>query len=164
MCSIILDNYFKTINIALYSDDYSRTEETIYDITGTPKVAPVKSGLGSNLMNMKAKLKNINSAGDFCLMIGSDDTPVTKQDYAWTHDIGLTDSGGSVGCTNRDGNRVFRVTRSYANNTSEDIEVKEVGLVFYTRGIKVLIAREVLPEPVVVKANGGIQAFGIDLF
>lgn len=106
---MILDNYFKTINIALYSDDYSRTEETIYDITGTPKVAHANSGLGSCLMKMKAKLKDINSAGDFCLVIGSDDTPVTKQDYAWTHDItDLTDSGGSVGCTNRDGNRVFR--------------------------------------------------------
>lgn len=42
--------------------------------------------------------------------------------------------------------------------------MKEVGLVFYTKNMKVLIAREVLPEPVVVKANGGIQAFGIDLF
>lgn len=161
---MILDNYFKTINIALYSGDYSRTEETIYDITGTPKVAHVNSGLGSCLMTMKAKLKDINSAGDFCLVIGSDDTPVTKQDYAWTHGIDLTDSSGTAGCADRDGNRVFRVTRSYANNTSEDVEVKEVGLVFYTYSIKVLIAREVLPEPVVVKANGGIQAFGIDLF
>lgn len=162
---MILDNYFKTINIALYSGDYSRTEETIYDIIGTPQIVPATSGRGSNLMNMKAKLKDITSNGDFCFVIGTDDTPVTKQDYAWTHDItDLTDSSGTVGCADRDGNRVFRVTRSYANNTSEDIEVKEVGLVFYTRDIKVLIAREVLPEPVVVKANGGIQAFGIDLF
>jgi len=161
---MILDNYFKTINIALYNGDYSRTEETIYDITGTPNVVSASSTLGSRLMRMKAKLKDINAGGDFCLVIGSDDTPVTKQDYAWTYDIGLTDSGGTAGCADRDGNRVFRVTRSYANNTSEDIEVKEVGLVLYTRDMKVLIAREVLPEPVVVKANGGIQAFGIDLF
>lgn len=162
---MILDNYFKTINIALYSNDYSRTKETIYDIIGTPQIVPATSGVGSYLMRMKASLNNVNSGGDFCLVIGSDDTPVTKQDYAWTHDItDLTDSGGTAGCADRDGNRVFRVTRSYANNTSEDIEVKEVGLVLYTRDMKVLIAREVLPEPVVVKANGGIQAFGIDLF
>lgn len=162
---MILDNYSKVINIALYAGDYSRSEETIYDIVGTSNVVSTSSGYGSGLIRMKASLKNTNSAGDFCLVIGTDDTPVTKQDYLWTHDItDLTDSGGSVGCADRDGNRVFRVTRSYANNTSEDIEVKEVGLVLCTKNMKVLIAREVLPEPVVVKANGGIQAFGIDLF
>ena len=162
---MILDNYFKAMNGALSPSNYSRTSETIYDIAGSHIEVNVSSGYGSLMRAMKEKIATLNGNGDFCLVIGTDNTPVTKQDYLWSHDItGLTDSGGTAGCADRDCNRVIRVTRSYANNTSEDIEVKEVGLILRTYSENVLIVREVLPEPVVVKANGGIQAFGIDLF
>ena len=64
---------------------------------------------------------------------------------------------------------VLRITKTVSNPTTEDIIVKEIGLIINLSNMGTetqnlaLLAREVLDEPITVKANGGIQVFGIDI-
>lgn len=101
--------------------------------------------------------------GDFCIAVGTNDTPVSPDDYKWENGISvLTNSGYSHKCVNKDGKYFCRFSRTFVNDTNEDITVKEVGLIMMN-GLKFLAARKVLSEPVVIKAKGGIEPFGFDI-
>lgn len=75
----------------------------------------------------------------------------------------MTGTSYSLGFADRNGRKVIRATVTYANNTDTDIEVKEVGLIASYGKTSYLLAREVLKTPMTIKANGGIQTFGMDI-
>ena len=101
------------------------------------------------------------------VFVGSNDTPVTPDDYAWSNNIDtLTKVSQSAKIVTKNGNKVLRFILSVTNDTDEDVEAKEVGVIVkvnYGSNTSVLIAREVLDTPITVKANGGAQVFGIDI-
>lgn len=102
----------------------------------------------------------LSGNGNFCIALGTDDTPVTKEDCLWQQDINtLSDAGHQITCVNSK----IRILRTYTNNTLDDITVREVGLIFRDRNRKnILVAREVLPQSYTIKP-GGAQVFGIDI-
>lgn len=117
------------------------------------------------LVAPRESISQLSNNGDHCLVLGTNNTPVTVDDCEWKNDItDLSTLSTSFFRATVNGNRVIRVTRSVANNTENDITVSEVGIVvndYSSR--KILIAREVLETPITVKANGGAQVFGIDI-
>lgn len=105
-----------------------------------------------------------NNSYTYSLLVGSGDTPATPGDYEWNNDIStVTGTSYSLGFADRNGRKVIRATVTYANNTDTDIEVKEVGLIASYGKTSYLLAREVLKTPMTIKANGGIQTFGMDI-
>ena len=83
--------------------------------------------------------------------IGTDDTPVTKEDYALGADLGASLRTGTTWLV-RVGNQVKNVCTTYLNSTDADIVVKEVGLSIgvynSSNDREVLYARKVLDTPV----------------
>ena len=106
-----------------------------------------------------------NTNGYATIVVGSNSTPVEPSDYAWNNDITtLTKVSQNCIIADRDGRKVLRFLLQTTNDTSDDVEVSEVGVIICINGgNNVLIAREVLDTPITVKANGGAQVFGIDI-
>lgn len=115
--------------------------------------------------NMRYLPTDLNYTGDFCIVLGTNNTPNTIDYCLWQDDVTtlLTNSGYGFMTRLRDGKQIIRITRTVTNDTTEDITVSEVGLLVRTAGQNVLIAREVLDTPITVAANGGAQVFGIDI-
>ena len=96
------------------------------------------------------------------LFVGTGDTPVTANDYCLAEAKELQVTGAS--CTHTE-NETTLVTRSFINNTSEDVTIKEVGLyVFHDfNGVTnsnyyqyiVMIGRIVLDTPVTMAVGEG---------
>ena len=109
--------------------------------------------------------------GDYALAVGGNDTPTSKDDYAFSLDLNnsltvLSTATSSI--IDADGTRKLRFTKTVSNDTAEDIIVNEVGIIIstsngFSESGAFLIAREVLDTPITVKANGGTQVFGIDI-
>lgn len=162
---MILNNFKKILHLASENGGTRETPVSPIDIQGntyTMGFTYVRARLCSYMKYLPSDL-NVNQDGDFCIALGSDDTPATADDYKWEHGVdNLTNSGYSHKIVNRNGNWVCRYTRTVTNDTAEDITVKEVALIQVFGGMKVMIAREVLDQPVTIK-SGGIQAFGIDI-
>lgn len=113
---------------------------------------------------------NFSFYGDYAVVVGGNDTPSIKDDYAFSLDLNnsltvLSTATNSI--ISADGTRKLRFTKTVSNDTTEDIVVKEVGIIIslgsYSESNAFLIAREVLDTPITVKANGGAQVFGIDI-
>lgn len=140
-----------------------RNNTVLKDTEGNEWTAPANSTNGF-------WLKTFPSAptvdrGAFWLVLGDDATAAKKDDYKLGNEVtGLTAGVGDY-IFNNDTGRI-RIYRTYANDTSNDIEVSEVGLVVRASanaGDKnILIAREVLDSKIVIK-SGGVQVFGIDI-
>lgn len=124
-----------------------------------------RNDMNNFLATPRESISQLSSNGEHCLVLGTNNIPVTVDDCEWKNDItDLSTLSTSFFRATVNGNRVIRVTRSVANNTENDITVSEVGIVvadYSSR--KILIAREVLDTPITVKANGGAQVFGIDI-
>lgn len=96
------------------------------------------------------------------LFVGTGDTPVTADDYCLAEAKELQVTGAS--CTHTE-NETTLVTRSFINNTSEDVTIKEVGLyVFHDfnnvgsssyHQYIVMIGRTVLDTPVTMAVGEG---------
>ena len=162
---MILNNFkdwlYGVVNYNLYR---SRGEVSYKDIDGN--TANLRWDEGNNFLNTpRASISELTNNGEHCVVLGTNDAPVTVDDCEWKNDVtDLSTVSLSFSRATVNGNRVIRATRSVANNTENDITIREVGLVVNGNGNKkVLIAREVLATPVVVKANGGAQVFGIDI-
>lgn len=114
---------------------------------------------------------NFSLYGDYALVVGENDTPTSKDDYAFSLDLNnsltvLSTATSSI--LGADGIRKLRFTKTVSNDTAEDIIVREVGIIIssgsnFSESDAFLIAREVLDTPITVKANGGTQVFGIDI-
>lgn len=115
---------------------------------------------------LKNNTSNLINSGDYTLVVGENDTPTSKDDYAFSLDLNNSLTVLSVNINyiiDANGVRKLRFTKTVSNDTAEDITVKEVGIIIYRSGVSFLIAREVLNTPITVKANGGTQVFGIDI-
>ena len=115
---------------------------------------------------LKNNPSNFVNYGDYTLVVGENNTPTSKDDYAFSLDLNnsLTVLSTNINCIlDANGVRKLRFTKTVSNNTAEDITVKEVGIIIFRSDVSFLIAREVLDTPVTVKANGGTQVFGIDI-
>lgn len=115
---------------------------------------------------IKNNISNFDTWGDYTLVVGGNDTPTSKDDYAFSLDLNNSLTVLSVNINyilDANGVRKLRITKTVSNDTTEDITVKEVGILIFRDGISFLIAREVLDAPITVKANGGTQVFGIDI-
>lgn len=102
----------------------------------------------------------------FCIVVGSNPEPESRSDYAWDNNIDNLKCVSFNGCLVEDDAICF--SASFVNLTNEDITVNEVGMIAKvyasTAAAKpVLLAREVYKEPIIVKANGGAQTFGLRL-
>lgn len=113
---------------------------------------------------------NFNFSGDYALAVGGNDTPTSKDDYAFSLDLNNSLTVLSTATSyilDANGTRKLRFTKTVSNDTAEDIIVKEVGIIIgldkYSESNAFLIAREVLDAPITVKANGGTQVFGINI-
>lgn len=163
---MILNNFKKILFLASKGSDNGGSRQnqvSPISITGSTSAYSL-SGAQAPICSQVMYLPNdLARDGDFCVAIGTNDTPVTIDDYKWDYGIDtLTNAGWTHKIINRNGNWVCRYVRTVSNDTSEDITVKEVALIQFFIGIKIMIAREVLDQPVAIKP-GGIQAFGIDI-
>lgn len=165
---MILNNFKKVLYLTSRGGNTGCTREepvspvSISGGTSSSNLMYLSSDFCSCMRYLPSSLDTSNN-GDFCIALGTDDTPVTADDCKWEHGIdNLTNSGYSHKIVSNNGNWVCRYTRTVTNDTAEDITVKEVALIMVIAGIKVMIAREVLDQPVTIKP-GGIQAFGIDI-
>ena len=121
---------------------------------------------GTSIATHVNKISELTGLGYYCMVFGTNSTPVSADDYAWDNDID-TFTYNSWGLTTvlKEGKKVMRFTQTVTNDTSEDIVVSEIGLIVCGNGggNKFLVAREVLETPITVAANGGAQVFGIDI-
>ena len=155
------DWWYGTVNFNMYD---SRGGVGYKSIDGNT-VNINRDDMNNFLATPRESISQLSSNGEHCLVLGTNNTPVTVDDCEWKNDItDLSTVSLSFSRATVNGNRVIRVTRSVANNTENDITVSEVGIVVADyRSRKILIAREVLDTPITVKANGGAQVFGIDI-
>lgn len=163
---MILNNFkdwwYGTVNSYTYSGRGAVSYKNIEGTTVNLRYDEVNNFLSTPY----GSLSDIDgNSGFHCLVLGTNNTPVTVDDCEWKNNItDLSTVSLSFSRATVNGNRVIRATKSVANNTENDITVSEVGWVVRDySGQKILIAREVLATPVVVKANGGVQIFGIDI-
>lgn len=162
---MLLNNFkdwlYGTVNYSMYG---SRGGVSYKNIDGNT-VNLNWNDMNNFLTTPTANISQLSSNGDHCLVLGTNNTPVTVDDCEWKNDItDLSTLSTSFFRATVNGNRVIRITRSVANNTENDITVSEVGIVVADYSYrKILIAREVLETPITVKANGGAQIFGIDI-
>lgn len=140
-----------------------------YIMSGNSSQVSYKSTDGSEIRSsayqfnsMVSSMGAVDSRGKHAILIGSDDTPATPDDYKWEHDITSQVSVTSYSYALL-ADKTTCISMSCVNSTDTDIEVKEIGWIagISDGGGKVLIAREVFNEPVIVKANGGAQTFGL---
>lgn len=110
------------------------------------------------------------SNNDPSLLVGSGDAEESYDDYTIERITTLSTAGSrSTVYKTENGVHTFTTIKTFVNNTSEDVTVRELGLFRYvsaraassssTYGVYALIAREKLAEPVVLAANGGTVTF-----
>ncbi len=123
------------------------------DTSGTSRAYPYMSTSTLYLLAVNAGQGNQG----YGILVGSGTTPVSRDDYklvsqiAHGSDVGQL-SYGAVTVEDPDGtppDTVFRVIRTFTNNTTESITVSEIGLAFYEYDASAytlcfLIARDVL--------------------
>ena len=119
---------------------------------------------------LKNNPSNFVNYGDYALVVGENNTPTSKDDYAFSLDLNNSLTVLSTATSyilDANGTRKLRFTKTVSNDTAEDIIVKEVGIIIglgtYSESNTFLIVHEVLDAPITVKANGGAQVFGIDI-
>lgn len=162
---MLLNNFMNYLfGCSRYDGARNYTAVNFKNINGDSGTLPANEG-NSFFYNMRYLPKDLSYTGDFCICLGTNNTPNTTDYYLWQNDVTtlLTNSGYGFKSLLRDGKQIMRITRTVTNDTAEDITVSEVGLLVRMAGQNVLIAREVLNTPITVKANGGTQVFGIDI-
>jgi hypothetical protein len=98
---------------------------------------------------------------DYGIVVGSSDTPVTKDDYKLGSRIAHGSGTGQLmyGAVSIDAPTTYstgyliRVIRVFTNNSSADVTVKEIGLYCYLGGYYLCIIRDVLSTPVTIPSG-----------
>lgn len=151
-------------------------------LKGIPWLVKINSGAvycvtnASNIMSgfFGGSYDNATSLTNFSsgpkLMLGSNDADENYNDYKLELITSLSVSS-SRGVANSTENGVHRcvLTKTFVNNTAEDVTVKEMGMYndlsgrggssSSTYSLTALVAREKLAEPVTIPANGGVATF-----
>jgi hypothetical protein len=175
---MVLDNYIKYIYGSTVRDTgdsgvREQMEPHLKSLTGEENyIYPGSRNTFVNFAACRNLISELYTAdyGQFCLALGTNDTAPTKGDYAFANEItALNRDSYSMDTVGKGNKTVLRITKTVSNPTTEDIIVKEIGLIVSLSNMGTetqnlaLLAREVLDEPITVKANGGIQVFGIDI-
>lgn len=141
---------------------------TYKDVAGvtTPTTGNGQQGLTYVMKSYNDVLNDNSTEKPFCIVVGSNPEPESRSDYAWDNNIDNLKCVSFNGCLIEDDAICF--SASFVNLTNEDITVNEVGMIAMvytnlTTAKPVLLAREVYKEPIIVKANGGAQTFGLRL-
>jgi hypothetical protein len=128
---------------------FGYTSTTIIDINGTSRtmssanVFTLSSGAGTTT---------------YGIVVGSSDTPVTRDDYKLASQILHGSGTGQLmyGAMSFDAptaygtGYLFRAMRVFTNNSGADVTVKEIGLYVNFGGYYFCIARDVLTTPVTI--------------
>jgi len=96
---------------------------------------------------------NFYSMGIGLIGVGTDDTPVTYEDYKLGNIVALPQTQYNIVNIVEDGKHIgLGYTVSINNNTGADVEIKEVGLYsgLYNQSKPFLIYREVLETPITI--------------
>ena len=108
------------------------------------------------------------STSGLCMVLGSGDTPPTKDDYkleSWipTADLSVESYAGFGPLNQYPPTKICSLTTTFRNNTNENITVKEVGVCialskasYFDTTISpkyILLVREVLENPVIIKPD-----------
>lgn len=165
----MLLNNFISMMLGAISYNYRPGSAVFKNLAGNT----VQKGWNDNFpwfQQLKNNPSNFINYGDYAVVVGGNDTPSIKDDYAFSLDLNnsltvLSTATNSI--ISADGTRKLKFTKTVSNDTAEDIIVKDVGIIIstgsYSESNAFLIAREVLNTPITVKANGGAQVFGIDI-
>jgi len=150
-------NFVKALFGTLYT--HLRSQVTsVKLVDGTEKAFPNLNIQTEPYMKLKA------AEGDDThgVVVGSGDTPVSIDDYNLASKIPNGTGAGQLSYgpvtmdapMKTDSGYLFRVVRTFTNNSGGDITVKEVGLIAYHKhvdgAVYFLIARDVLASPVTV--------------
>jgi hypothetical protein len=129
---------------------FSNTNTSILDTNGTSRT------VASSLMTMQAGA-GVTSYG---IVVGSSDTPVTRDDYRLGSQIAHGSGTGQLmySAMSHDAPTPYstgyltRAMRVFTNNSGGDVTVKEVGVVIYytNNPYYFLIIRDVLSTPVTI--------------
>lgn len=163
---MVLDNYVNWMTGRIFSSNL---------LPNNPYIFSLKDMQGRT-MNFSNQSTDINTLvdgsnvdyGNAYVAVGSNDAPVQRTDYTFDSKITtLQLESYSHGVKQKGDKQVLRIAKTVSNPTSEDIVVKEIAFIVKVNPLgpadEVLMVREVLDEPITVKANGGIQVFGIDI-
>lgn len=143
-----------------------------------------ESNASSSGFSFKKPMKNINGGtaeriyyrGDeyawmlgstsFGIKLGSNATPVTPEDYTLEFIEGVAITESKV-CGVNEGKAFLTITANAINNNADDVNVNELGFQWglsynNSGGVPVLLAREVLPETVIIKP-GETKSFSLTI-
>jgi len=144
-------NFGKALYGLMASINMTEYPITVQDTVNTGRNYPQLTSQNEACFYVKA------GSGDdtFGVMIGTDDTAVSVNDYNMKVKIGNgTGSGQMVYGTSTleaptvvDSTIRWRLTRAFTNNSGASITVKECGIAFKWRTYYALILRDVLPSP-----------------
>jgi hypothetical protein len=140
-------SFVKAWIMGLYSS-FIVGNATALDITGTSRTETLYP------FQINAPAGNAN----YGIVVGSSDTPVTRDDYKLGSQIAHGTGTGQLtyGATSIDSpvtystGYLIRVIRVFTNNSGADITVKEIGVYFYGLGHYYCIIRDVLSTPVTI--------------
>jgi hypothetical protein len=130
---------------------FARTTYSIIDTGGTSRSIP------ADMYPLLAL--NAGSGGSaFGIVVGSSDTPVTRDDYKLGSQIAHGNGTGQLmyGTMSHDApttystGYLFRAMRVFTNNSGADITVKEIGVYCNTAGYYICLIRDVLTTPVTI--------------
>ncbi|RLI87618.1 MAG: hypothetical protein DRP01_01295 [Archaeoglobales archaeon] len=153
---MLLENYYRYLAYL-----FDRRSESLKDVTGTSRtINPAlytKGGKGTYSYSVSAAMEVDSPEGniDFGIVVGTSDIPVSPYDY-YINKISHGTSSGQLYYYSTQvkdvvvsGNIIeLEVARSLSNQTDEDINVNEFGLIAKIKGYYFLIAREVSPATV----------------
>jgi len=147
-------NFIKALCAILRTDSVFKIREYVTAVDGTTLGLPNINSGSDPLMYVEANEKE----GAYGIVIGSGDSPVNIDDYDLDTKISHGDEAGkmhynatTVESTAKINNGyIFRIIRTFTNNSGGDITVKEIGIIAKHRENKYLIARDVLSSPVTV--------------
>jgi hypothetical protein len=130
---------------------FNSTSLSVIDISGTSRT------VGYNL-TPAISLAGGSGVTNYGIVVGSSDTPVTRDDYKLgsqiLHGTGtgqLTYGAVSIDAPVAYGTGyLIRVVRVFTNNSGADITVKEIGIYSYSTSYYFCIIRDVLTTPVTI--------------
>ena len=158
---MLLKNYYQYLAML-----FDRREETFKDVSGNNRsldLGSYEKWCNGHSITLGSEIRVTSPEGEinYGIVVGTSDTPVSPYDY-YINKISHGTSSGQLYYYATEVKDVvvsgdileLEVTRRLENKTSEDITVKEFGLIAKIKNYYFLIVREV--STVTVPAEGGI--------
>lgn len=164
---MVLDNYVNWMTGRIFSSNLLPSNPRIFSLKDMHGRKMEFANQSTDINTLVDGSSEVNY-GNAYVAVGSNDAPVQRTDYTFDSKITtLQLESYSHGVKQKGDKQVLRIVKTVSNPTTEDIVVKEIAFIVKVNPLstadEVLMVREVLDEPITVKANGGIQVFGIDI-